>query len=264
MKKKWNIGCLVVILYCAGCSIFVGVTGGFVSGIAVFATLRGGHNTMCDLIICRVIDVVTAPVQVAVLGPLLAVQYVQEHTGERGRQRAEIERQEAMFEQYVEMLNENIDRIYVEDEFLNPANTPAMRALDSVKSKFDADRKLRFAELLLEHRELMIPQREFWRMCKVSAPLQRRALSVALDLAEKNPSEDVKWLLWGVMNVCAEECSPGREPPYTFSDEKLREYATNQVEIVRWSAQECLKGRESYRDHLRRHEEHQRQMHEGK
>ena len=93
-------------------------------------------------------------------------------------------------------------------------------------------------------------------MGNVPEDLQRRALTVALDLAEKNPEKDVKSLLWGLMNVTTTyDFSPTRPPPYTFSDETLQDYLTNSTEIIRWSAQEALANRASYRDHLRRQNE---------
>ena len=89
-------------------------------------------------------------------------------------------------------------------------------------------------------------------MCKFPEDQQKRALTVALELAENNPSEEVKWLLWGIMNVTAKDVSPGREVPYTFSDEMIQGYATNKIEIIRWCAQQTLKNRASYRSYLRR------------
>ena len=98
----------------------------------------------------------------------------------------------------------------------------------------------------------MIPLRDLWRLCKFPADLQRRALTVALEIAERDPSEDVKWLLWGLMDVSAKDVSPGQEVLYTFSDEELQGYVTNKIEIIKWSAQETLKNRASYRSYLRR------------
>ena len=264
MKRKWKVGCLVVAFYCAGCSILLGTHGGFFSVTAEMSTLHGGHLSKCDVIVARSIDIVTAPVQIAILAPLFAVNYVCEHTGERGRELAKIARQKEMCERYVKLLREDFDRIYVEREFLNPSNEPAMKALGQEKYRLDAASRQRYAEFLLEHRELMLPQREFWRICKVPAFLHRRALAIALDFAGKNSSEDVKWLVLGIMNACAEESIPGCELPYVFSGEELQGYVTNEIEIVRWSARAALKNRTSYRDHLRRHEEHLREMRNGR
>ena len=206
----------------------------------------------------RCVDIVTAPAQVAIFTPLLIVKYIGNHTGERGRERARLEQEQAAYERYMKLLDEDFDRIYAETEFLNPANAPAMKALDRWprwhSGEFNIERKRRFGEYCLAHAELMIPLRDLWRLCKFPADLQRRALTVALEMAERDPSEDVKWLLWGLMNVSAEDVSPGQEVPYTFSDEELQGYVTNKIEIIRWSAQDALKNRASYRSYLRRHE----------
>lgn len=261
MKKPLRIGCLVLLLYCIACSLLVAISGrGWFLFAAEWGTLQGGTVPERERMILRGVDIVTAPLQVAILVPLAAVNYIQAHTGERGRKRAERQRQEAACKQYWEWLDEDFDRIYAEPGFLEPTNIPAMKALDGWTryyfKKEDSERKRRFAEYCLGHPELMPPLREFWRMCNVPEDLQRRALTVALDLAEKNPDEDVKWLLWGLMNVTTTyNFSPTQPPPYTFSDETLQGYLTNSVEIIRWSAQEALANRASYRDYLRRQNE---------
>ena len=259
MKKKLRIGCLAAILYCIGCSAYVGISGqGFFWTIAELSTMRGGHISNGSRLFLRSVDIVTAPVQVAFFTPLFIVKYINEHTGERGRELAKLARQEAAYEQYMKLLDEDFDRIYVETEFLNPTNTAAMKALNRWirwhSGEFNITRKRRFGEHCLAHTELMIPFRELWRMYKFPEDQQKRALTVALELAENNPSEEVKWLLWGIMNVTAKDVSPGREVPYTFSDEMIQGYATNKIEIIRWSAQETLKNRASYRSYLRREE----------
>ncbi|MBQ9432366.1 MAG: hypothetical protein IJU44_12530 [Kiritimatiellae bacterium] len=259
VKKKLRIGCFVVILYCIGCSAYIGISGnGFFWNIAVFSTIRGGHISNGESIILRSIDIVTAPAQVAIFTPLLIVNYIGNHTGERGRERARLEQEQAAYERYMKLLDEDFDRIYAETEFLDPTNVPAMKALNIWprwhSGEFNIERQRRFCEYCLEHAELMMPLRELWRMCKFPADLQRRALTVSLALAEKDSSEDVKWLLWGLMNVSAKDVSPGQGIPYTFSDEELQGYVTNKIEIIRWSAQEALKNRASYRSYLRRHE----------
>jgi len=251
VKKKFRIGCLVVILYCLGCSLYVGISGhGYCYFVAEMATLGGGNLSTLNRIGYRVIDIVTAPAQIAFFVPLFGINYIQNHTGERGRERAEHERQRAAHARYVKLLDENFDRIYIESEFLNPTNKPAMEALYiHVSYKTDAERQQRFAEYCLEHPELMPPLREFWRLRKLPVDLQRRTLAVVLEMAKKNPSEDVKWLLWGIISV------GDGDGHWTIPDEELQCYATNEVEIIRWSAQDNLKHRASYRDYLRRHEE---------
>ena len=232
MKKKLRIGCLAAILYCIGCSAYVGISGqGFFWTIAELSTMRGGHISNGASLFLRSVDIVTAPMQVAFFTPLFIVKYISEHTGERGRELAKLARQEAAYEQYMKLLDEDFDRIYVETEFLNPTNTAAMKALNRWirwhSGDFNITRKRRFGEHCLAHTELMIPFQELWRMCKFPEDQQKRALTVALELAENNPSEEVKWLLWGIMNVTAKDVSPGREVPYTFSDEMIQGYATN-------------------------------------
>lgn len=258
MKKPLRIGCLVFLLYCIACSLLVAVIGrGWFLFAAEFGTLQGGSIPEQKRRFLRNVDIVTAPLQVAILVPLAAVNYIQEHTGERGRRLAERKRQKAAYEQYMKWLDEDFDRIYAEPGFLDPTNKPAMKALDVwTRYHFKEEEKRRFAEYCLAHPELMPPLREFWRMGNVPEDLQRRALPVAIDLAEKNPDEDVKWLLWGLMNVTTTwNFSPNRPPPYTFSDETLQGYLTNSTEIIRWSAQEALSNRATYRDRRLRQNE---------
>jgi len=264
MSKRFKVGCLAVILYCVGCCLYVGISGqGFFWVFGVFGTIKGGHRiSALEEFVLRGIDVVTAPVQV----PLWGLLYVKHVTGESGRIERELKRQEAAYERYMKLLDENFDRIYTESEFLNPTNTPAIKAVGCWTSychnrecgKFSDERLRRFAEYQLGHQELMLTFREFWRRADLPVDLQKRALAATLKMAEENPSEDVKWLLWGVMGV-----GDGDKEQWTIPDDALRGYATNRVEIIRWSAQETLKGRASYRDHLRRREEHLRKMREG-
>ena len=258
MKKPLRIGCLVFLLYCIACSLLVAIIGrGLFLFVAEIGTLQGGNIPARDRMILRGVDIVTAPLQVAIVLPLAAVNYIQEHTGERGRRHAERKRQEAAYGQYMKWLDEDFDRIYAKPGFLDPTNKTAMKTLDVwTRSHFkedDAEWRRRFAEYGLAHPELMPPLREFWRMGNVPEDLQRRALPVALDLAEKNPDEDVKWLLWGLMNVTTTwNYSPARLPPYTFSDETLQGYLASSNDIIRWCAQESLANRATYRDHLLR------------
>lgn len=258
MKKKTRIGCLAVALYCIGCSLLAAISGqGLFLFIAEIGTLRGGDIPGRDRIALRGIDIATAPLQVAILAPMAAVNYIQEHTGERGRELAEAKQKESAYRHYLKMLDEDFDRIYDDPGFLDPANRPAMKALDiwirphAFSGEFDAERKRRFAEYCLEHPELMPPLREFWRHVKLPEDLQRRALGVALETVEKNPGEEAKLLLWGLMNVCLENGSPGLEITYTFPDEMLQDIATNPCEAISWCAQQALENRGSYRNYLR-------------
>lgn len=85
MKRRWKIGCLAVALYCAGCSILLGTHDGFFTLIADLSTLHGGGRlSRRDIIVARSLDVITAPVQIAIFVSFYVVNYVAEHTGERG------------------------------------------------------------------------------------------------------------------------------------------------------------------------------------
>jgi len=262
MRREFRIGCLAVILYCVGCGLYVGISGkGFFWVFGMFGTIRGGHRISDrEEFFLRGIDVVTAPVQVPIWGLL----YIKHVTGESGRIERELKRQEAEYERYMKLLDENPDRIYTESEFLNPTNTSAIKAVNCWTSywhnrecgKFNDERLRRFAEYQLGHQELMFAFKEFWRRSDLPVDLQSRALAAALEMAKENPSEDVKWLLWGIMGV------GDGDGHWTIPDEELRGYATNEVEIIRWSAQESLKGRNTYRDYLRLHEECSRKMRE--
>ena len=259
MKKPLRIGCLAVLLYCTACCLWAAFCDapGLFLFVAEIGTLQGGNIPDRDRAFLRGVDIVTAPLQVAIVLPLAAVNHIREHTRERGRELAERERQKAAYGQYMEMLDEDFDRIYAEPGFLDPTNKPAMKALD-VWTRYhfrddDAGWKRRFAEYCLGHTELMLPLREFWRLGHVPEDLQRRALPVVLDMAGKNPDEDVKWLLCGLMNVTTTcNYSPSGEPPYTFSDETLQGFLSNSNDIIRWSAQESLSNRATYRAYLRR------------
>ena len=112
VKKKLRIGCLAVILYCIGCSVYVGIGGRGFSWNTAFLCTRSSHMSSGVSIFLRCVDIVTASAQVAYFTPPLIVQYIGNHTGERGRELARLERQEAAYEQYMKLLDEDFDRIY--------------------------------------------------------------------------------------------------------------------------------------------------------
>ena len=93
MKRKWKIGCLLVILYCVGCGILLGTYGGLFSITVEMSTLQGGRRmSRYDAVISRCFDIVTAPAQVAFFGSLMAIDRVCEYMGTRGRERKKLSR----------------------------------------------------------------------------------------------------------------------------------------------------------------------------
>lgn len=80
MRSKLRIGCAAVLLYCIACSVTVEVTGwGFFKLIAAIGTLHGGRGSDDPEWVNHVFDIVTAPVQVTVLWPFLAINNMCKH-----------------------------------------------------------------------------------------------------------------------------------------------------------------------------------------
>ena len=72
MKRKMQIGCIAVLLYCIACSIVVKVTGrGLFTLVGDIGTLHGGRRG--PKWVGHALDIVTAPVQVTVLWPYMAI-----------------------------------------------------------------------------------------------------------------------------------------------------------------------------------------------
>jgi hypothetical protein len=67
-----RMGCAAVLLYCIACSIVVEVAGrGFFMLVGDIATLHGGRGGPKWM--GHALDIVTAPVQVTILWPFLAI-----------------------------------------------------------------------------------------------------------------------------------------------------------------------------------------------
>ena len=82
MIRKNRIGCIAVLLYCIMCSITVEVTGrGLFVLVGDIGTLHGGRRG--PKWVGHALDIVSAPVQVSVIWPFLAINNMCKHTEDK-------------------------------------------------------------------------------------------------------------------------------------------------------------------------------------
>lgn len=80
MKRRMHIGCAAVLLYCIVCSIAVEATGwGLFKLIDGIGTLYGGRGSNNPKWVGHALDIASAPVQVTVLWPFLAIKSMCKH-----------------------------------------------------------------------------------------------------------------------------------------------------------------------------------------
>ena len=80
--RKNRIGSIAVLLYCIVCSITVEVTGrGVFALVGDIGTLHGGRRG--PKWVGHALDIVTAPVQVTVLWPVLAINNICKNAGDK-------------------------------------------------------------------------------------------------------------------------------------------------------------------------------------
>ncbi len=259
MKHRRRIGCAVVVLYCIACCVFMSFSrGGIFSLVDAIGTLHGGRRGGPPEWVAHAVDIVTAPIQLSIFWPLALLERISANTGKRGRQKAEMERRHALYLQYLALLDEEFERAYTIPDFQCPTNQIAMEALDTWISYRQQDVNWcsnslpRYAEHVISHPEIMPSLKSLWRSSKMEPGLQHKGLLKAVQLAEERSGEDVKWLIWAIMGTG----SGKGDGQYLIPDEVINQYTNSPNPLVSWCAQDALKNRASYREHLRRHEEH--------
>ena len=68
----------------------------------------GSKPSTGEAIVAGALDVATMPVQIVVLGPIIAKEYIDANTGERGRKKREAERRRKELDRYKEMLTSDL------------------------------------------------------------------------------------------------------------------------------------------------------------
>ena len=259
MKHKRRIGCAVVALYCVACSIVMSFSGnGFFSVIGAIGTLHGGGRNAPPEWVPLAMDIATAPIQLSIMWSLSLLERIFANTSESGRQKAERERRHTLYLQYLALLDEEFERAYTMSDFQCPTNQIAMEALDKWISCRQQDASWcsnnlpRYAEHVISHPEIMPSLKSLWGLSKMEPSMQRKWLLKAVQLAEERSGEDVKWLIWTIMGTG----SGKGDDQYLFPDEVISQYTNSPNPLVSWCAQDVLTHRASYREHLRRHEEH--------
>ena len=224
--------------------------------IDAIGTLHGGRRGGPPEWVAHGVDIVTAPIQLSVFWPLALIERISANTGERGRQRAERERRHALYLQYQALLDEDFERAYTMPDFQCPTNQIAMEALDKWICCHEQDVNWcsnslpRYAEHVISHPEIMPSLKSLWRSSKMEPGLQRKGLLKAVQLADERFDEDVKWLIWAIMGA------GNGDGQYLIPDEVINQYTNSPNPLVSWGAQNALTNRASFREHLRRHEEH--------
>lgn len=251
MKRKHRIGCLLFLVYCITCSCFVGIKNcGFFELISDIGTLGGAQRSARDHQIGRTLDIVTAPIQVAIGIPLAAVNYINNHTGENGRRLAKAKQQEADYIKYSALLNEDFSQVYSNTDIWNPTNKVAMKALNnwiwSHGRQFTEDDVRKFAGHLFDHLETMIEVSYFWRLGNIPADVQNQALDVCVHIAIELNRNDVEPLLWSILS------NGDGDGNWLISDDMLAKLVECQNEIVSRCASEEQEHRTSYRNYLER------------
>ena len=259
MKHKRRIGCAVIVLYCVACSLIMSLSGdGFFAVIGAIGTLHGGGRNAPPEWVPFAMDIATAPIQLSIMWSLSLLGRIFANTSESGYQKAERERRHALYLQYLALLDEEFERAYTMPDFQCPTNQIAMEALDQWISCRQQDESWcsnslpRYAEHIINHPEIMPSLKSLWRLSRMEPDMQHKGLLKAVQLAEERSDEDVKWLIWSIMGTGSEK----GDGLYLIPDEVINQYTNSPNPLVSWCAQDALTNRASYREHLRRHEEH--------
>ena len=257
MKHKKRIGCTMALLYCIACSIVMSFSrGGFFSVIGAIGTLHGGGRNAPPEWVPFAMDIVTAPIQLSIMWSLSLLERIFANTSKSGRQKAERERRHALYLQYLALLDEDFERAYTLPDFQCPTNQIAMEALDKwiwcrqQDVNWCSNSLPQYAEHVISHPEIMPSLKSLWRLSKKEPGLQHKGLLKAVQLAEENSGEDVKWLIWAIMGAGS------GDGQYLIPDEVINQYTNSPNPLVSWCAQDALTNRASHRESIRRHEEY--------
>ncbi len=228
--------------------------------------INGGGASTGEKILLGALDVVTFPAQVVVFGPLIVGAYIDENTGERGRQKRAREAHQKKVESYWSLLQENPDNLYSNSDFMCATNQAAMEGLEKW-FQYDADEISQekiypYGEKLLKSPQMFRRQGQIFYSLKFPAAQQRLAYETALKLFATDGDDasfnHVRNLL-NVVNVTDEELKilPKGEYKEREKIEKLCQHELKRREQRRKE----LKDREE-QEKKRREEEARRQQNE--
>ncbi len=91
--------------------------------------INGGGASTGEKVLFGAMDAVTLPAQIVVFGPFIVGAYIDENTGERGRQKRAREAHQKKVESYRSLLKENFDNLYSNSDFMCVTNQAAMEGL---------------------------------------------------------------------------------------------------------------------------------------
>lgn len=263
MTRKRRIGCLAVIVYWIACIAALEFSGqGFWLGMAHFSTIQGGWLSREELIFSHALDAVTAPVQVTVGWPCVAIKHIYDNTGERLKRKETLKAEAESKKRYAVMLDEDPTLMFSLPDFASSSNRIALAALNDwiarqwIYDKVDEEWLEKCADFIMGHRDVMPYIESLWRAPKMRPETEIRALQVAVDLAadSASPHKELQWLLQNMMRATAGD---EWQPPI-IPDGIIEQYLNHPVAYVSECAREELRYRRYMRSEKKRIDEYLR------
>ena len=187
-----------LILYLVVAVVFSVKVGGCFSAIKRLGGVDGGDGKPGTTEIF--LDVLTLPIQAIVFGPMIALELIDESTGEKGaRRRAQYKKQREM-DRAREILDTEFDKIFSDSRFFSVTNTPQREQFRKWLgwcnvSHLSPNQVARVVEKIMEEPSLLEPLAPICRRAGMTAGQRKWCVDMSLHLATNNVEAPLLWFL---------------------------------------------------------------------
>ena len=206
----------------------------------------GSKPSTGEAIVAGALDVATMPVQIVVLGPIIAKEYIDANTGERGRKKREAEQRRKEIDGYKEMLTSDFSQVYRNDEFFSITNTPARDALyewlRAYGNHFSPKEEIdHFVERLIAVPEVAAALMPVFHQRNLSVELKKKLCRTLIEFSRAKDSDTRSRIIHRADEI--------------FSDEELRGLISESQDETDNAMNDLLRKREERRERERKEAE---------
>lgn len=206
----------------------------------------GSKPSTGEAIVAGALDVATMPVQIVVLGPIIAKEYIDANTGERGRKKREAEQRRKEIDGYKEMLTSDFSQVYRNDEFFSITNTPARDALyewlRAYGNHFSPKEEIdHFVERLIAVPEVAAALMPVFHQRNLSVELKKKLCRTLIEFSRAKDSDTRSRIMYHADEI--------------LSDEELRGLISESQDETDNAMNDLLRKREERRERARKDEE---------
>ena len=206
----------------------------------------GSKPSTGEAIVAGALDVATMPVQIVVLGPMIAAECIDANTGERGRKKREAERRRKELDGYKEMLTSDFSQVYRNDGFFSITNTPARDALHEWLSAYGIHHPSKeeidpFVERLIATPEVAVALTPVFNQRNLSVELKKKLCLSLVEFSRAKDSDTRSRIMYWADEI--------------LSDEELRGLISESQDETDNAMNDLLRKREERRERARKDEE---------